>query len=148
MQIDLKGLRALVTGSTAGIGEAIAGRLAQNGAEVVINGRTAERVSKAIVALQAKAPGARFLAAPGDVSTAKGCEAIVAAAGKVDILVNNAGWFEPKDAFEICDADCKKPFNTNVMSAFPPTRALAPPSPEQASGEFFLSLLNQGSRFR
>ena len=48
MQIDLKGLRALVTGSTAGIGEAIAARLAQNGAEVIVNGRTAERVSKAI----------------------------------------------------------------------------------------------------
>ena len=70
MQIDLKGLRALVTGSTAGIGEAIAARLAQNGAEVVVNGRTAERVTKAIASLQAKAPGARFQAAPGDVATA------------------------------------------------------------------------------
>src|SRR5580698_4087543 len=126
MQIDLKGLRALVTGSTAGIGEAIAGRLAQNGAEVVINGRTAERVSKAIVALQAKAPGARFHAAPGDVSTAKGCEAIVAATGKVDILVNNAGCFEQKDAFEISDADWQKAFDVNVMSGIRLTRALAP----------------------
>lgn len=55
MQTDLKGLRALVTGSTAGIGAAIAARLAQNGAEVVVNGRTAERVTKAIASLQAKA---------------------------------------------------------------------------------------------
>src|ERR1700761_9283008 len=108
MQVDLKGLRALVTGSTAGIGEAIAARLAQNGAEVVVNGRTPERVTKAIAALQAKAPGAKFPAAPGDVGTPKGIDAIIAAAGHVDILVNNAGWFEPKSAFEISDADWQK----------------------------------------
>src|ERR1700742_707327 len=126
MQIDLKGLRALVTGSTAGIGEAIAERLAQNGAEVVVNGRSAERVSKAIASLQAKAPGARFHAAPGDVGTAKGIEAIIAAAGDVDILVNNAGWFEPKNAFEIGDADWQKMFDINVMSGVRLTRALAP----------------------
>lgn len=126
MQIDLKGLRALVTGSTAGIGEAIAERLATNGAEVVINGRTAERVAKTIASLQAKAPGARFRAAPGDVSTAKGVEAILAAAGEVDILVNNAGWFEPKNALEISDADWQKAFDINVMSGVRLTRALAP----------------------
>ena len=126
MQIDLRGLRALVTGSTAGIGEAIAARLAQNGAEVVINGRTAERVTKAIASLQAKAPGARFRAAPGDVATAKGVQAILAAAGDVDILVNNAGWFEPKNAFEISDADWQKAFDINVLSGVRLTRALAP----------------------
>jgi NAD(P)-dependent dehydrogenase (short-subunit alcohol dehydrogenase family) len=134
MQIDLKGLRALVTGSTAGIGEAIAARLAQNGAEVVINGRTAERVSKAIAALQAKAPGARFHAAPGDVSTAAGIDAILAATGKVDILVNNAGWFEPKDAFEISDVDWQKVFDINVMSGIRLTRALAPHMREKGFG--------------
>jgi NAD(P)-dependent dehydrogenase (short-subunit alcohol dehydrogenase family) len=126
MQIDLKGLRALVTGSTAGIGEAIATRLAQNGAEVVVNGRTAERVTKAIAALQTKAPGARFHAAPGDVATAKGVDSILAAAGEVDILVNNAAWFEPKDAFEITDGDWHKAFDTNVLSGIRLTRALAP----------------------
>jgi NAD(P)-dependent dehydrogenase (short-subunit alcohol dehydrogenase family) len=126
MQIDLKGLRALVTGSTAGIGAAIAERLAQNGAEVVINGRTADRVSKAIASLQAKAPAARFHAAPGDVGTPKGVESIVAAAGDVDILVNNAGWFEPKNAFEISDDDWNKVFDINVMSGVRLTRALAP----------------------
>jgi NAD(P)-dependent dehydrogenase (short-subunit alcohol dehydrogenase family) len=126
MKIDLKGLRALVTGSTAGIGEAIAERLATNGAEVVINGRTADRVAQAIASLQAKAPGARFIAAPGDVATAKGVDAILAAAGEVDILVNNAGWFEPKNALEISDAEWQKIFDINVMSGVRLTRALAP----------------------
>jgi NAD(P)-dependent dehydrogenase (short-subunit alcohol dehydrogenase family) len=134
MQIDLKGLRALVTGSTAGIGEAIAARLAQSGAEVIVNGRSAERVSKAIAALQTKAPAARFHAAPGDVATAKGVEAILAATGKVDILINNAGWFEPKDAFEIGDADWQKAFDTNVMSGIRLTRALAPHMREKGFG--------------
>ena len=135
MQIDLKGLRALVTGSTAGIGEAIAARLAQNGAEVVINGRTAERVSKAIAALQAKAPGARFHAAPGDVvDGARHARRFLPPTGKVDILVNNAGWFEPKDAFEISDADWQKAFDINVMSGIRLTRALAPHMREKGFG--------------
>jgi NAD(P)-dependent dehydrogenase (short-subunit alcohol dehydrogenase family) len=134
MQTDLKGLRALVTGSTAGIGLAIAERLATNGAEVIINGRTAERVSKAIASLQTKAPGARFHAAPGDVATAKGVQSIVAAAGDVDILVNNAGWFEPKSAFEISDADWQKAFDINVMSGVRLTRALAPRMREKGFG--------------
>jgi NAD(P)-dependent dehydrogenase (short-subunit alcohol dehydrogenase family) len=126
MQIDLKGLRALVTGSTAGIGEAIAARLGSSGAEVVVNGRSAERVTKAIAALQIKAPGAHFHAAPGDVATAKGVDAILAAAGEVDILVNNAGWFQPKGAFDISDGEWQKAFDTNVLSGVRLTRALAP----------------------
>jgi NAD(P)-dependent dehydrogenase (short-subunit alcohol dehydrogenase family) len=126
MQIDLKGFRALVTGSSAGIGAAIAERLALSGAEVVVNGRTAGRVAKAIASLQAKAPGARFHAAPGDVATAEGAAAILAAAGDVDILINNAGWFEPKEAFEITDEEWRKAFETNVLGAVRLTRALGP----------------------
>ena len=126
MQIDLKGFRALVTGSTAGIGAAIAERLALSGAEVIVNGRTAGRVATAIASLQAKAPHARFHGAHGDVATAEGAEAILAAAGDIDILVNNAGWFEPKDAFEITDEEWRKAFDTNVLGAIRLTRALGP----------------------
>lgn len=126
MQVDLNGLRALVTGSTAGIGLAIAEKLARSGAEVVINGRTSERVSQAIASLQAKAPGARLRAAAGDVATANGIEAILRAAGDVDILVNNAGWFEIKDPLEISDDDWHKVFDINVLSGIRLTRALAP----------------------
>jgi NAD(P)-dependent dehydrogenase (short-subunit alcohol dehydrogenase family) len=126
MHIDLKGFRALVTGSSAGIGAAIAERLALSGAEVVVNGRTAGRVAKAVASLQAKAPDARFHAAPGDIATAEGAAAILAAAGDVDILINNAGWFEPKDAFEITDEEWRKAFDTNVLGAVRLTRALGP----------------------
>jgi NAD(P)-dependent dehydrogenase (short-subunit alcohol dehydrogenase family) len=127
MQIDLSGLRALVTGSTAGIGFAIAERLAANGATVGINGRTAERAARAIAALEGKVAGGRFFPAAGDISTAEGAQAVLAAAGEVDILVNNAGWFEPKDLFEIPDEDWLKAFQVNVLGAVRLTRALAPP---------------------
>jgi NAD(P)-dependent dehydrogenase (short-subunit alcohol dehydrogenase family) len=134
MQIDLKGFRALVTGSSAGIGAAIAERLALSGAEVVVNGRTAGRVAKAIASLQAKAPDARFHSAPGDIATAEGAAAILAAAGDVDILINNAGWFEPKDAFEITDEEWRKAFDTNVLGAVRLTRALGPRMREKGYG--------------
>jgi NAD(P)-dependent dehydrogenase (short-subunit alcohol dehydrogenase family) len=126
VQIDLKDKRALVTGSTAGIGWAIARKLAESGAEVAVNGRTAERVQVAVAELQAATPGGRFVEAVGDVRTAEGCEAIAAAAGEVDILINNAGWFEPKDAFSIPDADWTKAFELNVMSGVRLTRHYGP----------------------
>lgn len=134
MQIDLTGLRALVTGSTAGIGAAVAERLAASGAEVAVNGRTAGRVAAAVAALQAKVPAGRFHPAPGDVATAAGAEAVLAAAGAVDILVNNAAWFEPKPAFEIPDEDWRKAFEVNVLSAIRLTRALAPGMREKGFG--------------
>src|ERR1700739_2358433 len=105
MQVDLSGLRALVTGSTKGIGRAIAEALAANGAEVVINGRRPADVEQAIKDIRDKLPTARLAGAPGDVATADGIATIIKAAGDIDILINNAGIFEIKDAFEILDED-------------------------------------------
>ena len=101
MQVDLSGLRALVTGSTKGIGRAIAQTLAANGAEVVINGRKAADIEQAMATMRAAVPKAGLAAAAGDVATAEGVASIIKAAGDVDILVNNAGVFEIKDAFAI-----------------------------------------------
>jgi len=126
MQVDLSGLRGLVTGSTKGIGRAIAQKLAACGAEVAINGRKAADVAKAIEIVRKAVSGARLVAAPGDAATAEGCAAIIAAAGEVDILVNNVGMFEIKDAFEIPDADWQRMFATNVLSGVRFTRHYGP----------------------
>jgi NAD(P)-dependent dehydrogenase (short-subunit alcohol dehydrogenase family) len=126
MQVDLSGLRALVTGSTKGIGRASAEALAANGAEVAINGRKAADVDHAIAAIRAALPKARLVAAPGDVSTADGVAAVIKAAGDVDILVNNTGVYEIKDAFEIPDEDWQRLFTTNVLSGVRFTRHYGP----------------------
>jgi NAD(P)-dependent dehydrogenase (short-subunit alcohol dehydrogenase family) len=126
MQVDLSGLRALVTGSTKGIGRAIAEALAANGAEVAINGRKAAEVERAIGAIRSALPRARLVPAPGDVSTAEGVAAVIAAAGDVDILINNAGIFEIKDAFAIPDEDWQRLFATNVLSGVRFTRHYGP----------------------
>jgi NAD(P)-dependent dehydrogenase (short-subunit alcohol dehydrogenase family) len=126
MQIDLSGFRALVTGSTKGIGRAIAATLAANGAEVVVNGRKAADVDHAIADIHAQLPKARLVAAPGDAATAEGVAAIVKAAGDVDILVNNVGVFEIKNAFAIPDADWQRLFDTNVLSGVRFTRHYGP----------------------
>jgi len=126
MQVDLSGLRALVTGSTKGIGHAIAATLAQNGAEVAINGRKAADVAAAIAAIRATQPKTRLVPAPGDVATAEGVAAVIKAAGDVDILVNNAGVFELKPAFEIPDEDWQRLFAINVLSGVRLTRHYGP----------------------
>jgi NAD(P)-dependent dehydrogenase (short-subunit alcohol dehydrogenase family) len=126
MQVDLSGLRALVTGSTKGIGHAIARALAANGAEVVIHGRKAADVEQAIAATRAAVPKARLAAATGDVGTAEGVANAIKAAGDVDILVNNAGVFEIKDAFDIPDQDWQRLFAINVLSGVRFTRHYGP----------------------
>jgi NAD(P)-dependent dehydrogenase (short-subunit alcohol dehydrogenase family) len=126
MRIDLSGKRALVTGSTAGIGRAIAHGLAAAGAAVVINGRHEATVNTALQALRAQLPGASLQGAAADVAGAPGCEALVAACGRIDILVNNAGIFEPKEFTQIPDQDWMRFFETNVMSGVRLSRALLP----------------------
>ena len=121
MNIDLSGKTALVTGSTAGIGHAIAKGLAASGASVVINGRGQDKVDAAVRRLEGTGAKVRGIAA--DVSTAAGCKALVAALPEVDILINNAGIFEPKGFFEIPDEDWSRFFEVNVMSGVRLSRA-------------------------
>jgi NAD(P)-dependent dehydrogenase (short-subunit alcohol dehydrogenase family) len=116
MKIDLSGKTALVTGSTAGIGNAIAKGLAAAGADVVVNGRSQSKVDAAVAAMTKAVPGAKVRGIAADVSTAAGCKALLAALPDVDILINNAGIFEPKDFFEIPDEDWSRFFEVNVMS--------------------------------
>lgn len=123
MKIDLTDKTALVTGSTAGIGLAIAKSLAQAGAKVVINGRKQETVDKGIAAVHEACNAAAVTGVAADVATAAGCDALVKAVPSVDILINNAGIFEPKPFFDIPDADWTRFFETNVMSGVRLTRA-------------------------
>jgi NAD(P)-dependent dehydrogenase (short-subunit alcohol dehydrogenase family) len=126
MKIDLTGKTALVTGSTAGIGYAIAKGLAATGAGVVLNGRQQASLEAAVAKLASAVPGAKASGIAGDVSTAAGCKALLAALPEVDILVNNAGIFEPKSFFEIPDEDWSRFFEVNVMSGVRLSRAHLP----------------------
>jgi NAD(P)-dependent dehydrogenase (short-subunit alcohol dehydrogenase family) len=123
MKIDLTGKTALVTGSTSGIGHAIARGLASAGATVVVNGRTQAKVDAAVAAIAKLAPGAKARGVAADVSTAAGCNALVADLPEVDILINNAGIFEPKGFFDIPDEDWNRFFEVNVMSGVRLSRA-------------------------
>jgi NAD(P)-dependent dehydrogenase (short-subunit alcohol dehydrogenase family) len=116
MKIDLSGKTALVTGSTAGIGHAIAKGLAATGAAVMVNGRTQAKVDAAVAAITKAVPGSKVRGIAADVATSAGCNSLVAALPEVDILINNTGIFEPKDFFEIPDEDWIRFFETNVMS--------------------------------
>ena len=121
MKIDLSGKTALVTGSTSGIGFAIAKGLAGSGADVVINGRSQDKVDASVRRLEGAGGKVRGVAA--DVSTPAGCEALVAALPEVDILINNAGIFEPKGFFDIPDEDWTRFYEVNVMSGVRLSRA-------------------------
>ena len=110
MNLQLQGKTALVTGSTAGIGLAIATELTREGAAVIVNGRTHERVEAAM-----KSSGAEHGIAV-DIATEAGAQAVFARFPEVDILVNNLGIFEPKPFEEIPDDDWRRFFEVNVLS--------------------------------
>jgi NAD(P)-dependent dehydrogenase (short-subunit alcohol dehydrogenase family) len=126
MKIDLTGKTALVTGSTSGIGHATAKGLAAAGAEVLVNGRAQGKVDAAVASITKAMPGAKVRGVAADVSTAAGCEKLVAAQTDVDILINNAGIFEPKGFFDIPDQDWSRFFEVNVMSGVRLSRAYFP----------------------
>ena len=95
-----------MTGSTAGIGYAIAAALAREGATVVVNGRTAERVNRALAALKKEAPGSQVEGLAADLGSASGTEEAARRFPDLDILINNLGIFEPKPFETIPDEDC------------------------------------------
>jgi NAD(P)-dependent dehydrogenase (short-subunit alcohol dehydrogenase family) len=128
MKIDLTGKTAIVTGSTFGIGFAIAQGLAEAGATVVINGRKQAAIDEAIAALRRKVPAAekRLRGVAADLGTAAGCDALVKTEPDPDILVNNVGIFQLQDFFEIPDSEWTRFFEINVMSGVRLSRAYAP----------------------
>jgi NAD(P)-dependent dehydrogenase (short-subunit alcohol dehydrogenase family) len=123
MKIDLFGKTALVTGSTAGIGFAIAKGLAGAGTDVVVNGRTQAAVDRAIAVLTEAVPGASIRGVAADLATAEGCDVVINAAPDVDILVNNVGIFAMQDFFDIPDDEWARFFDVNVMSGVRLSRA-------------------------
>ena len=115
MDLKLTGKLALVSGSTAGIGQAIAAALAAEGAAVIVNGRTQASVDAAVAAMTPGTGGA-VLGYAGDLSKPEVAEALVRRHPGIDVLVNNLGIFEPKPFEDIPDADWLRFFDVNVLS--------------------------------
>ncbi|GAB3684847.1 SDR family NAD(P)-dependent oxidoreductase [Salinisphaera aquimarina] len=140
MKIELEGKTALITGSTGGIGLAIAKGLAGSGATVILNGRKQARVDAALEDLNKAVPNARARGIAADLGTADGCKQVTAAEPQVDILINNVGLFGPHDFYDIPDAEWQTFFDVNVMSGVRLSRAYTPGMVERGWGRvIFLS---------
>jgi NAD(P)-dependent dehydrogenase (short-subunit alcohol dehydrogenase family) len=126
MNIDLTGKTAVITGSTSGIGFAIAQGLATSGARVILNGRKDDRVRAAVAKLLESAPGADVSGVTADLATAEGVTTFLSTVADADILINNLGIFEPKPFLDIPDADWLRFFETNVLSGVRMSRAFLP----------------------
>lgn len=116
MDLQLKGKKVLVTGSTAGIGYATALGFAAEGASVIVNGRTQGRVDAAIANIRKHHASADVTGVASDVSNAAGCAKLTAAVPHVDVLINNMGIFEPVPFEKIPDEGWTRMWEANVMS--------------------------------
>ena len=126
MNYQLENKLALVSGSTAGIGLAIATSLAAEGAEVIVNGRTDDRVAEAIDQIRKKHPKAKLKAFAGDLSTAEQVSEVDARFQRIDILVNNLGVYQPKEFGKITDQEWHDIIETNFFSGVRLSRTFLP----------------------
>ncbi|MBP1852886.1 SDR family NAD(P)-dependent oxidoreductase [Rhizobium halophytocola] len=134
MNISLAGRKAVVTGSTAGIGRAIVEGLARAGASVVINGRSESRVTTAVAEVQALFPNVEINGIVADVATKEGSAVLASRAPRADILVNNAGTANPKPFYDLADEDWLNLFQLNVMSGVRSARYYLPEMTERGWG--------------
>ncbi|MFL5576718.1 MAG: SDR family NAD(P)-dependent oxidoreductase [Gemmatimonadaceae bacterium] len=134
MDLELEGRRALVTGSTAGIGLATARLLAAERASVIVNGRGRERVEGAVRHIREALPDADVRGIAADLSTAAGCDALADLAPDVEVLVNNLSIFAPTPFERIADAEWRRFFETNVMSGVRLSRRYLPKMRERDWG--------------
>lgn len=126
MDLRLNDKRGLVSGSTKGIGLAIATALAREGCRVIVNGRSGEALADALTQIRAAVPGAQLDGHAGDLSDAVATDGLVRRFPAIDILVNNLGIFEPKPFEEIPDEDWRRFFDVNVLSGVRLSRAYLP----------------------
>lgn len=126
MDLQLKNKTVFISGSTAGIGYAIAKGFANEGAIVYLNGRDQVKVDNAVSRIKAENPAAQVQGITADLATVEGFTKLAAELTEVDILVNNLGIFEPVPFFELKDEDWNKLFNTNVLSGVRLTQHFMP----------------------
>jgi NAD(P)-dependent dehydrogenase (short-subunit alcohol dehydrogenase family) len=126
MDLQLREKLALVTGSSAGIGYAIAEGLVREGASVIVNGRTETRLNRAVEAIRSKYPNCSVEGFLGDLSSTEASTALTSKYTAVDILVNNLGIFNPQPFEEINDDEWRRFFEVNVLSGVRLSRAYLP----------------------
>ncbi|SEW53082.1 SDR family NAD(P)-dependent oxidoreductase [Chitinophaga arvensicola] len=134
MDLQLRSKTAFVSGSTQGIGFAIARQLLEEGADVIINGRTSGRVAAAVKQLEQEVPGASVSGIAADFSDAAAVDALLAELPHIDILVNNVGIFELREFTELSDDDWHRCFNINVLSGVRLSKYLLPRMLEKQAG--------------
>src|SRR5690349_18581524 len=134
MDLILSNKKVLVSGSTAGIGFAIAKGFAKEGAVVYVNGRSKEKVDQAVKQINAEMPAAQVIGITADLASVQGFDELVQTVPAVDILVNNIGIYEPVPFFESRDEDWTRLFGVNVMSGVRLTRFYMPGMLEKNSG--------------
>jgi NAD(P)-dependent dehydrogenase (short-subunit alcohol dehydrogenase family) len=134
MDLGLTGKRAFVSGSTQGIGYAVARALAEEGASIVLNGRTPERVDAAVRRLEAAVPGGDVSGIPADFADRDQVQALLGSLGEVDILVNNVGVFEVAAFEQITDVAWQRYFDVNLMSGVRLSRHALPAMLSQGWG--------------